>query len=480
VSVDAKDGAADRTSMVGVRSAVGLLGRRSVAGLAGLVLGALLLYTLSGAVVALDRAVAAALNGLVAPHPSVVALLRGVTRIGDTMTGVVVLSTLALYLLARERRRLVAFVLVTGVGALALGTTVKALVGRVRPIVEAPVATAPGASFPSGHTLTTTVTVGVLLLVLLPTAPVRARRALIGCGAMVIAVVAFTRIALGVHFLSDVVGGAALGIGWLAVTAAAFRDRRRQEGLAVPPVRDGLEPEAAAKLAPAPSPEPDPVRRGTVAAQLAVVAVVLLGVLLGAGLLITRLLPGTGIEHVDREWVQDLAGNRIPVLDDISGPAAELGNTGVVIAVGVVAAVLAVAHRRQWRPAALLAVLLVGELGIFMAAATVIGRPRPPVAHLDAQLPPTSSFPSGHTSAAICLYGAIAALVLTASRAWWRWLVLALAVAVVVVVALARLYRGAHYPSDVIGSVLFAVPWLLITLRLVPLEPERARPTDRD
>ena len=43
--------------------------------------------------------------------------------------------------------------------------------------------------------------------------------------------------------------------------------------------------------------------------------------------------------------------------------------------------------------------------------------------------------------------------------------------------ALARLYRGAHFPTDVLGSVLFAVPWLLVMLRLLPVE--RAPAADR-
>jgi undecaprenyl-diphosphatase len=49
-------------------------------------------------------------------------------------------------------------------------------------------------------------------------------------------------------------------------------------------------------------------------------------------------------------------------------------------------------------------------------------------------------------------------------------------VALVVGVAFARLYRGAHHPTDVLTSVAFAVPWLLVTLRLVADEPVTGRP----
>jgi undecaprenyl-diphosphatase len=95
------------------------------------------------------------------------------------------------------------------------------------------------------------------------------------------------------------------------------------------------------------------------------------------------------------------------------------------------------------------------------------------VSHLDAALPPTSSFPSGHTAAAICLYGGVATIVLRVVRAWWRWLVLGVAVVVIVAVAAARLYRGAHYPTDALGSVLFAVPWLLVATKACAPSPKR-------
>ena len=355
-----------------------------------------------------------------------------------------------------------------------LSPLLKQLVDRLRPIVDMPVATAGGPSFPSGHTLAATVWVGVVLLVLLPVVPPRRRRIAVAAGVAVVVVVGLTRIALGVHFVSDVLAGWLVGIGWLLVTASAFRAWRRSDGLAVPSAVDGLAPEVAGDLEHAPG-RPS-VHPWTTVAQLLVTAVLLLGAVVGVGLLIVHVGTGTAFERADIGVVQWLADHRVPWLDTVSAPLAEMGNTKVIVVGG--------SSRRCSRSSSpvgggaplVIATVLVGEVLIFLAAVAVVGRPRPPVAHLDGVLPPTSSFPSGHTAAAICLYGALAALVLRGTRAWWRWLVLALAVALVVGVAFARLYRGAHHPTDVLASVAFAVPWLLVTLRLVADEPGTAGP----
>ena len=277
---------------------------------------------------------------------------------------------------------------------------------------------------------------------------------------------------------SDVLAGWLIGTGWLLVTATAFRTWRRHEGLAVPPTVDGLAPEIADDLDH--EPEQLPTHPWTTAAQLLVAAVLLLGAVVGVGLLVVHVGAGTAFERADVGVVAWLADHRVPWLDAVSAPLAELGNTKVIIGGGLVAAALAFVITRRWRAPLVIATVLVGEVLIFLAASAVVGRTRPPVPHLDAVLPPTSSFPSGHTAAAVCLYGAIAALVLRGTRAWWRWVVLAVAVAVVVGVAFARLYRGAHHPTDVLASVAFAVPWLLVTLRLVGDDTGvRARPAGR-
>ena len=210
-----------------------------------------------------------------------------------------------------------------------------------------------------------------------------------------------------------------------------------------------------------------------VAVRLAIALAVMLATALTAGWVVTRAEDARVFQRADSAFVRWLAGNRSETLSDLSGPVAELGNTAVVIGVAIVVAVALVLLRRP-RWVMFLAVVLVGEVVIFLTTAAMIDRRRPPVPHLDAELPPTSSFPSGHTAAAICLYGAIAILVLAAVRAGWRRLVVVLAAVIVVAVALARLYRGAHYPTDVLGSALFALPWLLIVSRLLP--PGARRP----
>jgi undecaprenyl-diphosphatase len=430
-----------------------------------------LLWLLAGPVAVVDRAVAVTVNAWVAPRPLLVAALESITALGADLTAAVLLATLVATLLARRRLRLASYVVVTALSGAVITPGIKQLVGRLRPVVDAPIIMAPGPSFPSGHTLTVTLWVGIVLLVLLPALPSRTRRTAVGAGVVVVLLVGLSRVGLGVHYLSDVVAGWLLGGAWLAVTATAFRIGYDVRG----PVRStGIDPAAAADLAPAPEHDP-PADRRRIVARLLVVAMLLLGVLLVLGQLVTTVAAGTAAEAYDVGLVRTVEGLRTPLFDALSVPAAELGNTGVVIVGGLVASVLAVAVLRRWRPAVFLVTAIAGETLLFMATASITGRTRPPVRPLDAQLPPTSSFPSGHTAAAVALYGGIALIVFGATRAWWRWLVLATAVVAVLLVAAARLYRGAHHPSDVLGSLLLTVPWLLALDRLLP-HPQRTAP----
>ena len=192
-----------------------------------------------------------------------------------------------------------------------------------------------------------------------------------------------------------------------------------------------------------------------------------LGVMVALGWLVTVALPGTQLGAADFAVDVWFAEHRTGPLDPASAVATGLCSTTNVFAIGIAAGAAASAALRRWWPLLLLAVALVGELWMFLVTAMVTERPRPPVAHLDTILPPTSSFPSGHTGAAICLFGGIAVIVCRATAAWWRYLVVAAAVVLVLTVAVSRIYRGAHNPSDALGAVVLAVPWLLLCARLL-------------
>src|ERR1700704_3403361 len=138
-----------------------LAGFLAVAG-AGVGFGLLLLLVRAhwSPLLNLDRSAVRGLNELIAPHPAVVALLNGITSLGGRTILIWLVAVVVIGLFIRRRRRLAVYLLVTEVGFLLLDPALKAVVGRLRPVVETPIATSAGNSFPSGHSLASFVTYG--------------------------------------------------------------------------------------------------------------------------------------------------------------------------------------------------------------------------------------------------------------------------------------------------------------------------------
>jgi undecaprenyl-diphosphatase len=416
-----------------------------------------------------DHKTAAGLNSLVSGHPVIIAVIRAITTAGSTPILVAVLAVAALYLAIRRKWRLVLFLAASAAGGFTLDPVLKDLVGRLRPVVAHPIAHGLGNSFPSGHALNSTVCYGAVLLVFLSAARGNWRKAFKIIVFSLIVLIGITRILLGVHFVSDVLGGWAIGVAWLGITTTAFELTRRAAGRPVTaPMEQGLEPEERAELTPA-TPEPPAARAGLgparIIAGLIVAWVLIVGVIIGAGELVVRF--GGGNVLGDTTIPAWLAAHRNPGRTDISTIFTRIGSTDYILAVAIVAAIVTLAITRRWRPVAFLAAVMVGEIGVFLVAAFVIMRPRPLVHHLDGHAPPTSSYPSGHTAATSCLYIAIAILVIGLAKGWWRWLFLIPAIALPLLVAVSRVYRGEHHPTDVLSSLLLCGLWLTVTTKLI-------------
>lgn len=201
-----------------------------------------------GWLVRVDTAAANNLHEEVRESRWVVWPLQVISFLGKPIFFYVLVGSVSVFLLKRARRRLAIFLIATSIGAGLVDNAVKYAVDRPRPSLEEPVASASGQSFPSGHAMVSTVVYGALLLVFLPIVPPRRRKLAVAAVLTLVTAIGLSRLALGVHYISDVVGGHLLGAAWLAASVAAFSIWREERGR--PPVApfQGMEPEAAGDL----------------------------------------------------------------------------------------------------------------------------------------------------------------------------------------------------------------------------------------
>jgi undecaprenyl-diphosphatase len=214
---------------------------------------------------------------------------------------------------------------------------------------------------------------------------------------------------------------------------------------------------------------------------IAVIGLVLLGaIVIGLGLLLTDVLMPGAIGRWDAGVSDWFVARRTPALDTATRYGSDVGATLTIVGIALISSI-ALGIARRWRAIQFLVTALVLEVSVFLVAAVVVDRPRPDVTRLDVS-PPTASYPSGHTAAAIVLYVAIAIIVssLTANRLL-RLLVWAAAMALPVIVAVSRLYRGMHHLTDVLASVVLAAGALLISMLAVRVGSAAAgdRPVER-
>ena len=152
----------------------------------------------------------------------------------------------------------------------------------------------------------------------------------------------------------------------------------------------------------------------------------------------------------------------------------ELGDTTVVVAVTTIL-LLWLAWKRAWRTAVYLLVAVAGASALNTAIKLALHRARP--GELLYSGWGAFSFPSGHSTVNVVLYGFLAFLVVRQLRSAWRHSVALGAATLIFMIAFSRLYLGAHWLSDVLGGLAFGSAWLaMLGLSYLRRQAERIEP----
>jgi membrane-associated phospholipid phosphatase len=135
---------------------------------------------------------------------------------------------LALHLRARRANYWLLALMLAVPGGMLLNVLLKYTFQRARPRFDEPLLTLASYSFPSGHTSGAMLFYGLLAAYLVCTLPrPGARAAVLGLATLMVALVALSRVYLGVHYLSDVLAGIAFGGAWFAVCITVISTLRR-------------------------------------------------------------------------------------------------------------------------------------------------------------------------------------------------------------------------------------------------------------
>jgi undecaprenyl-diphosphatase len=201
---------------------------------------------------------------------------------------------------------------------------------------------------------------------------------------------------------------------------------------------------------------------------LATGGVLMLIVWSAVGLLFMQFLDDGVVGDTDRDGSRWLAERRTPTWNTWTEYGSMLSDTLVKVTLVAVAGLVMVLIWRRWHDGVFLAVTVSLEAAVFVIVSFIVDRERPPVEQLDA-IPPSGSFPSGHSGAAVAFYGGLFVVVCWHSRnRLVRGVFGVIAVAAPLIVGASRAYRGMHHPIDVVaGLLLGAVSILVVRAALV-------------
>jgi membrane-associated phospholipid phosphatase len=208
------------------------------------------------------------------------------------------------------------------------------------------------------------------------------------------------------------------------------------------------------------------------AAVLGLIYVAMTAVWLGFGLLLTHPLKNSFIVHNDQSVSEWFVRHRTTRLNSLSFAGSMLSDTVAKIAVTAVVAIVFLLIWKRWLEPLTVVIPTILEAMCFITVTWIVGRPRPDVPHLDTS-PVGSSYPSGHTGAAAAYFAIVVVIFWHTRRTWIRALVTTVAVLIPIVVALARMYRGMHFLTDVVFGALLGTTSVIASVLVLRRAAER-------
>ena len=160
--------------------------------------------------------------------PSLTVAMRWVTQLGSTLPLVILTVVVGVALWRVKQRRAARMLAIDMAGALVLNSFLKDAFQRARPNPFFGILPPHTYSFPSGHSLFSFCFYGLLAVVVVRRFRSPVKR-IVACAAasLIILTVGFSRVYLGVHYPTDVIGGWTVGLAWLSFVLAVYPTQRR-------------------------------------------------------------------------------------------------------------------------------------------------------------------------------------------------------------------------------------------------------------
>lgn len=193
----------------------------------------------------------------------------------------------------------------------------------------------------------------------------------------------------------------------------------------------------------------------------------------GFWLFLTILLGVVGessLRQLDIGVNQFLQGIRNPLIDNVMVVFSALGDSQVVVPVLLTALAWLWWRKSRQEMWYWLAAVVFGKLAVVILKGSLgIARPTALYSSWEA-----FSFPSGHATMSVIIYGYLAVSSARELPPRWRWLPYALGGVLIAGIAFSRLYLGAHWPSDVLGGLAMGLAW--VALSRIALRRHRHQP----